>query len=151
MYDDRGDYSRSKEFHERALKLREQFAGEKPIDQALSENCKRARGALPICDAHKDVAESLNDLGVVYEHEGDYQEAERRLSQALEICGKMLPPEDPFLIRVLNNIAVLYDDKGEFDKAEEPLERSSLASYSVSGSRLMETQQLRVLMTTTLN
>lgn len=123
MYDGRGDYSRAEQLYKRALTLREKFAGQDPIDEALARSCKRSDAALPKCQAHLDVALSLNDLAAVYEHQGDYDKAEREFNHALEICEKLLPPEHPFLVKLLNNLAVVFDDKNEFERSEELLQR----------------------------
>ncbi len=57
--------------------------------------------------------------------QGNYAEAEKQLSAALQEAEKF-GPEDPRLSATLNNLAWLYDDQGKYAEAE-PLYKRSLA------------------------
>ena len=75
---------------------------------------------------HPDVAESLNDLAVLFQAKGDYAAAEPLHRRALAIFEKALGPEQPSLARSLNNLAELLRQKGDYAGAE-PLYRRALA------------------------
>jgi len=123
MYDDRGDYARAKQLYQRVLALRENVAGKRSIDVALSRLCQSTSAEPDECQQHLDVALTLNDLGAVHEHEGDYDQAEKFFNRALEISEKILPPEHSFISQLLNNLAVVYDDKNDQERAEQLFQR----------------------------
>ena len=65
-----------------------------------------------------DYATSLNDLGLIYEAEGLFQEAEPVLRQAVAIEEKVRPNTRD-LATVLNDLAIVYDDEGRYGDAEK--------------------------------
>jgi len=67
---------------------------------------------------HPDVAESLDDLGVIYLAQGAYTKAEPLLVHALDIREKALGPMHPEVATSLNNLAELYQAQGAYSKAE---------------------------------
>ena len=75
---------------------------------------------------HPDVAQSLNDLGLLYKAQGRYDEAESLYQRSLAIREQALGPEHPDVATSLNNLAALYHDQGRYDEAE-PLYQRSLA------------------------
>jgi len=75
---------------------------------------------------HPDVATILNNLGVLYRSEGDYDAAEPLYKRSLGIREKALGPDHPEVATSLNNLGVLYASKGDHEKAE-PLYKRALA------------------------
>ena len=74
---------------------------------------------------HSDVAESLNNLAVVYSDQGQYRQAEPLLQRALRIREKVLGAEHPDTAESLNNLAALYCDQGRYEQVE-PLYQHAL-------------------------
>ena len=99
-----GKYDESRPAAERALELREEALGpESP-----------------------DVAQSLNNLAVLYSNKGDYAKAEPLFQRAMAIYEKAVGPESPDVATSLNSLANLYRLKGDYAKAE-PLVQRALA------------------------
>src|SRR6266508_1964087 len=99
-----GKYDESRPAAERALELREEALGpESP-----------------------DVAQSLNNLAIIYRDKGDYAKAEPLFQRALAIYEKAVGPESPDVATSLNSLANLYRLKGDYAKAE-PLVQRALA------------------------
>ncbi len=102
------------------------------LDQAGGYLCERARfvEAEELCKQsleirektlgqdHLDVADSLNNLGVLYHDQGKYDEAEQLHKRALEIRKKVLKPDHPDVANNLNNLALLYHKQGKYIKAK---------------------------------
>jgi tetratricopeptide (TPR) repeat protein len=72
------------------------------------------------------VAQSLNNLAAVYDHQGHYAEAESLCKSALGIFEKALGPDNFEVANLLNNLAAVYDHQGRYAEAE-PLYKRSLA------------------------
>jgi CHAT domain-containing protein/Tfp pilus assembly protein PilF len=77
---------------------------------------------------HRDVAQSLNNLALLYIKMGDYAKAEPLQQRALAIQEKSLGPEHPDVAASLSNLADLYCEKGAYAKAE-PLYLRALAIW----------------------
>ena len=77
---------------------------------------------------HPDVAKSLSNLALLYDHQGQYAKAEPLFQRSLAIYEEALGPEHPNLAAILNNLAGLYDSQGQYTKAE-PLYLRSLAIH----------------------
>jgi tetratricopeptide (TPR) repeat protein len=73
---------------------------------------------------HPDLAESLNDLGLVLYHMGRYDEARKYYEEALALRRKALPPLHPNLANSLNNLGVLLNHMGRHDEARKHLEEA---------------------------
>ena len=73
---------------------------------------------------HPDVANLLDNLGILYRALGEYAKAEAYYLQALEIRKKALGMEHPDVATSLNNLGILYHDLGEYTKAEAYLLQS---------------------------
>jgi tetratricopeptide (TPR) repeat protein len=97
-----GDYAGAQLSCERALALRE---------QALGPN-------------HPEVAQSLNDLAVVYYAQGRYAEAEPLYQRALAIYERALGPDHFDVATILNNLAEFYRAQGRYSEAEPLLQRA---------------------------
>jgi CHAT domain-containing protein/Tfp pilus assembly protein PilF len=67
---------------------------------------------------HRDVADAINLLAILYWYEGAYAKAEPLFQRALAIRENALGPEHPQVAAVLHNLGVLYMDTGEYAKAE---------------------------------
>ncbi len=75
---------------------------------------------------HPDVASSLNNLALLYDHQGRYADAEPLYQRSLAIREKALGRDHPAVAMALNNLAGLYRGQGRYDDAE-PLYQRSLA------------------------
>jgi len=73
----------------------------------------------------------LNNLAVVYNFQGRYEEALKALGRALAINEKVLGPEHPHVAQTLNNLAIL--DVGQRNWAEA--QRNAPPSSSSAGRR----------------
>ena len=69
-------------------------------------------------DDHPDVAESLNNLGLLSKSTGDYEEAERLYREALRLRTERLGEETPESAETMNNLGVLLKTRGELEEAE---------------------------------
>ncbi|MCH8805465.1 MAG: tetratricopeptide repeat protein, partial [Planctomycetes bacterium] len=72
------------------------------------------------------LALSLNNLAMLYDTQGKYDQAEPLFKRSLAINEKALGPEHPDVAASLNNLAELYRVQGKYDQAE-PLYKRSLA------------------------
>ncbi len=72
------------------------------------------------------LATSLNNLGLVYDAQGKYTEAEPLYKRSLAIWEKALGPEHPDVATSLNNLAELYRGQGKYADAD-PLYNRALA------------------------
>jgi tetratricopeptide (TPR) repeat protein len=76
-----------------------------------------------------DLAESLNDLGVVYSEQEDYAKAESLMRQALALLEGTLGPDHPDVAIASNNVALQLRYQGRYDEAE-PLFLRALSIWS---------------------
>ncbi len=68
---------------------------------------------------HPDVAQSLNNLALLYQVQGNYAEAEPLYRRSLAIYEKVLGPEHPKVAQSLENYAALLRETGRADEAAE--------------------------------
>ena len=73
---------------------------------------------------HPDVAESLNNLALLYWNQGRYTEAEPLLLRSLAIREQHLGPEHLRTSESLNNLALLYWKQGRYTEAEPLYQRA---------------------------
>jgi CHAT domain-containing protein/Tfp pilus assembly protein PilF len=73
---------------------------------------------------HRDVANALNNLGILYAIKGEYAKAEPLYQRALAIRERALGPEHLDVAQSLNSLAILYYRKGDYTKAELLYQRS---------------------------
>ncbi len=66
---------------------------------------------------HPDVAQSLNNMAVLYHDQGAYGEAEPVIKRALAIREKVLGPGHPHVAQSLENYAALLRQTGRSDEA----------------------------------
>ena len=95
------------------LLLEGKFQEAIPIAERVVEVAKRARGP-----EHRETADALNQLGLLYYSIRDYAKAEPLYQEALRIRQKVLGRENPDTARSLSDLAELYEDTADYAKAE---------------------------------
>ena len=70
------------------------------------------------------MAQTLNNLAIVYRDQGKYSEAEGLYKRALVIREKALGASHPDVAQTLNNLAIVYRDQGKYGEAEGLLKRA---------------------------
>jgi len=68
---------------------------------------------------HPDTLTSLNNLAMLYQEQGRYDEAERLHIEVLEGFRAALGPEHPDTLTSLNNLAMVYQAQGRLGEAEQ--------------------------------
>ena len=106
-------------------------AGEEAYEQARYPEAEKAwLGALKEAESFGSedprLADSLNNLAMLYHTQGKYAEAEPLYQRLLAIREKALGPEHPDVATSLNNLADLYRAQGKYAEAE-PLYQRLLA------------------------
>ena len=81
-YNDCGDFTKSLEYNQKALSIRNE---QEPLD-------------------YLDIAESYNNIGIVYNNQGNYEKALEYYNKALNIYIKVLGLEHPDIATSFNNI-----------------------------------------------
>lgn len=121
----------AKRLNSRCVQL--QNAGK--YDDAL-EPCQRALTIREkaLGKEHPDVAQSLGNLGSLYDAKGDYERAEQLHQRALMIREKVLGPEHLSVATSLNNLAELYRQRSEYARAEPLLQRALTIYEKTLGS-----------------
>ncbi|RYP42629.1 hypothetical protein DL768_010304 [Monosporascus sp. mg162] len=61
----------------------------------------------------------MNNLAVVLDNQGKYDEAEQMHRQTLELKEKVLGREHPDTLASMNNLALIWDSQGKYDEAEQ--------------------------------
>ncbi|MGI2902740.1 tetratricopeptide repeat protein [Tolypothrix sp. VBCCA 56010] len=89
------------------------------------EECVSVCQALFVGD-HPHVAQSLNNLALLYYSQGRYSEAEPLFIEALEMTKCLFVGDHPHVAGSLNNLAFLYKRQGRYSEAE-PLLIEALA------------------------
>lgn len=79
-------------------------------------------------DMHLSVAESHNNLGIVYSLVDNTSEAEKSLLESLRIRRELVTEDDPQTAGTLNNLAELYREKKEFTSSML-FHEASVSSY----------------------
>ncbi len=79
------------------------------------------------------VAQSLNDLGLLYYEQGKYAQAEQLLKPALAIFEKVFGLEDPHTVIILNNLATAYNEQARYAQAEQLSQRALAIAEKVLG------------------
>lgn len=121
LFGKRGKYKEAEPLCKRALGIREKVRGpqrqRKP--QHLNEKpnakhfCKSVSQTLmrpsPFCPqvlgrSHPDVAKQLNNLALLCQNQGKYEEVEYYYMRALEIYQTKLGPDDPNVAKTKNNL-----------------------------------------------
>ncbi len=66
---------------------------------------------------HRTVAESLNNIAVLYRTQGKYPQAEEYYLRAHDIKEQILGPNHPAMATSNNNLAVVYEAQGKYTEA----------------------------------
>ena len=99
-----------------------------------------------------DTLRSMNNLGIVYEHQGMDQKAEALDSQTLKIRRRVLGPEHPDTLTSMSNLAFVYDSEGKWAQAEALHSQTLEIRRRVLGPEHPETlESMRDLATTYVN
>ncbi len=106
-----GDYARAEDLLARALALRAE--------------------AVP---ASLDVAETLSHLGFLRFHQGQLDDAERVLSEALVIRERELPANHPDLASTLDDLGVIVGTRGDYARAARFYEQALGIRRALHGS-----------------
>jgi tetratricopeptide (TPR) repeat protein len=72
------------------------------------------RGAAP----HPGLAEAMNDLGLLLDEHGDYDESEALFREAIAMKRRLLGDKHPEIAMGLNNLAAAFQDKGDLAHSE---------------------------------
>eukprot|EP00066_Takifugu_rubripes_P011977 XP_011601243.1 PREDICTED: kinesin light chain 1-like [Takifugu rubripes] len=67
---------------------------------------------------HPDVAKQLNNLALLCQNQGKYEEVEYYYCRALEIYESRLGPDDPNVAKTKNNLASCFLKQGKYKEAE---------------------------------
>ncbi|KAF7659429.1 hypothetical protein LDENG_00298090 [Lucifuga dentata] len=67
---------------------------------------------------HPDVAKQLNNLALLCQNQGKYQEVEWHYERALHIYQSKLGPDDANVAKTKNNLASCYLKQGKYRQAE---------------------------------
>jgi tetratricopeptide (TPR) repeat protein len=70
---------------------------------------------------HPDVANSLNNLALIYDEEKRYSDSEPLYKRVLEIREKSFGPDHPEVAKSLENLALLYVIEGSTLKRKSVL------------------------------
>ena len=92
-----------------------------PMMQRAVAMQRQLRGNEP----HPDLAEVLNDMGLLLEERGDSDGAEKFYRESLAMNRRLLGEKHPEIANGLENVAMAMSDKGDLDGAEA-LYRQSL-------------------------
>ncbi len=79
-------------------------------------------------EEHRDIADTLNNLGSLYRRQGIYDKAESFYLRALTMREKLFGPEHPDTARSLNNLAIVYQIQKKYEQAE-PLYQRAIAIH----------------------
>ena len=88
---------------------------------------------------HPATAQSLSNLGELYQSIGNYANAEPLLQRALKIREKALGPEHPASAQSLNRLASIYYSIGNYTKAEPLLQRALKIREKALGTEHLDT------------
>jgi len=109
-----------------ALKSAREAYSQGHYDEAESQYLNAEKEAESGGPNEARLARVLNNLGVLYQREAKYDEAEQALRRALVIWQKQADPQPLELATTLNNLASLYTYRSRYSEAE-PLYRQCLA------------------------
>ncbi|MEJ8768598.1 DUF2225 domain-containing protein [Prevotella sp. HCN-7019] len=86
-------------------------------------------------DKHPDVATSYNNIGLVYNDQGNYVKALESYNKALEIYLSVFGDKHPNVATSYNNIAAVYFSQGNYAQALEYYNKALELYLSVFGDR----------------
>jgi tetratricopeptide (TPR) repeat protein len=91
-----------------------------PLMQRALAVQRELRGNEP----HPDLAEVLNDMGYVFDENGDLDNAEKYYRESLAMYRRLLGDKHPYVATELENVALTAQSKGDFASAESLLRQS---------------------------
>ncbi len=91
-----------------------------PLMQRALAIQRELRGNEP----HPDLAEVLNDMGYVFDENGDLDNAEKFYRESLAMYRRLLGDKHPYVATELENVALTAQSKGDFASAEALLRQS---------------------------
>ena len=150
-----GEFTKSKDYHQRALKIQTNTLGAKHIDIALSYNylglVHRRLGDLEqakyyhqraleirinvLGAKHIDVAASYNNLGLVQKALGELEQAKDYHQQALKIRINMLGAKHIDVAASYNNLGLVYEAMGQLEQAMDYQQRALEIRINVLGAK----------------
>ncbi|CAB4002006.1 Nephrocystin-3, partial [Paramuricea clavata] len=139
VYHHMGELEQAKNYHQRAMEIREKKLGSNHVDVANSYNnlgtmyldmgeLEQAKNyhlrAIEIQEKklgsnHVDVATSYNSLGTVYRHMGELEQAKNYHQRAVEIQEKKLGSNHVDVANSYNNLGTVYRHMGELEQAKD--------------------------------
>ncbi|MCA9794161.1 MAG: tetratricopeptide repeat protein, partial [Candidatus Eremiobacteraeota bacterium] len=90
---------------------------------------------------HPDLANPLNDMGLLYRQIGDAEQAVTYFRQANAIHEKSLGPNHPLTCTSLTNLAQAYSSLGRHDEAEKLLREALKRTRATAGLDPVETAE----------
>jgi tetratricopeptide (TPR) repeat protein len=69
-------------------------------------------------EPHPDLAEALNDMGLLLDERGDLDESEKFYRESLAMYQRLLGDKHPYVATALENVALILQDKGDLAGAE---------------------------------
>ena len=98
LYYEKGDYDKAKEFYNYAMDIWRSWPNYEmyPLESAVT----------------------VNNLGILYQEIGNYQDAEKHLKNGLEIRQKLLGENHPVVAQSMGNLGKLYNEIGDYNNAE---------------------------------
>lgn len=89
--------------------------------------------------SHPIIAESLNNIAILYENQGRFYEAEPLYQEALSIQEGALGLSHPDILKTFNNLKQMYLLQGRFDDAERLTQRYFPSPKTINNKFLEET------------
>uniref|UniRef100_A0A8C7YHM7 Kinesin light chain n=1 Tax=Oryzias sinensis TaxID=183150 RepID=A0A8C7YHM7_9TELE len=129
VYRDQNKYKEAANLLNDALAIREKTLGkDHPAVRVATANqlslivgtdgCKCLFSVKVLGKDHPDVAKQLNNLALLCQNQGKYDEVEYYYMRALEIYQTQLGPDDPNVAKTKNNLASCYLKQSKFKQAE---------------------------------
>jgi tetratricopeptide (TPR) repeat protein len=124
-------YAAAEKTYLEAIKIREDYATEKPPSKPNNEDFLRFL-AQNLGNAQAKVADSRDTLARLYVREGKFQEALEQYEKSEAIREKQFGPDRPPVAQSLSDIATCYALQGQYDRAE-PLYKRTIEILRRSG------------------
>jgi tetratricopeptide (TPR) repeat protein len=95
-----------------------------PLMQSAVTMQRKLRGN----ELHPDLAEAINDLALLHQLRGDYDDSEKFYLESMAMKRRLYGDKHPEIANALENLASAMQDKGDLARAE-PLYRQALAMW----------------------
>ena len=102
--------------------------------QALKERALAIREK--VLGPHPDTAESMNNLAVLLQKQGNLATARPLFERVLAIENKVRDPEHPYMARILNNLGNLLRLEGRLSEAQPFHERALAIREKILGQSI---------------